>query len=344
MSSSFEDLKSQWRPGEVDDTPLEETLLRRQELRREQEHQEREQEVEQREETFEREHSTEERAQHGGESTSGTGAGGPSEGAGAEPLPQRDDPDDGEHASSQIEDDKLAAEDVEPEPALEEEPEEISEPESDPIEEPDASESEVSGAGESQRARPVRKAASAPQPSGFTRGVAFSHSSEEVVLKRFPKELADRLRQLAAVSLGESFAGELSLTQLVAAFVASRLGEPFETDGNTEQVVAAFREDDPRLSVVEDRTGDLLSDMDALRRDVARMRETLGEVSLTGESVQMGVSYLLVDRTLGVNTDGLTPGSIDVDQPRVLEATDNIRRRTKQQRSARMVREGRRLS
>lgn len=357
MSNSFEDLKAQWRPGEIDDDTdaLAQTLRRRQEVRRETDQQDVREDQTHREETFEREHEqAAEDLQHGGGASGGAE---PVEGSASEVMPQRDDLDDGEHTASSADDDEEEQEDTAEDPEVEE-----AQPTDDPDEdsyvpeditdqdevEPDPQPA-VSGAGRNERGRAVSKArtsgaATEASSTGFFRGVAFAHGSEEVVLKRFPKELAERLRSLAATSLGEGFASEMSLTQLVAAFVAARLAEPFETDENTGRAMAAFRDDDPRLATIEDRTGELLSDVDSLRRDLARVRDVLGEVSLTGETIQMGVSYLVVDRTIGVSTDGLTPSSIDVDQPKVLEATDNIRRRTKQQRAQRAVREGRRMA
>lgn len=355
MSNSFEDLKAQWRPGEIDDDDaLAQTLRRRQEVRRETDQQDVREDQTHREETFEHEHEqAAEDLQHGGGASGGAE---PVEGSAPEAMPQRDDLDDGEHTASSVDDDE-EQEDVTEAPEIEE-----AQPTDDPDEDsyvpedimdqdevgPDP-QPVVSGAGRNERGRTVSKArtpgaAAEASSTGFVRGVAFAHGSEEVVLKRFPKELAERLRSLVATSLGEGFASEMSLTQLVAAFVAARLAEPFETDENTGRAMAAFRDDDPRLATIEDRTGELLSDVDSLRRDLARVRDVLGEVSLTGETVQLGVSYLVVDRTIGVSTDGLTPSSIDVDQPKVLEATDNIRRRTKQQRAQRAVREGRRMA
>lgn len=359
MSNSFEDLKAQWRPGEIDDDTdvLAETLRRRQEVRRETDQQDARQEHEHHEQTFEREHEvTEGDIGHSGSSGGGSASGQqPVESSAPEAMPQRDDPDDGEHSVSSAEQEAEpveidatekdqpaddADEAVDEEPSVPEgisDQDEVVEVEVQPV---------VGGAGRTERGTAVPRArrTGGASETGFVRGVAFSHGSEEVVLKRFPKELAERLRSLAATSLGEGFASEMSLTQLVAAFVVARLAEPFETDENTERAVAAFRDDDPRLAMIEDHTGELLSDVDSLRRDLSRMRDVLGEVSLTSETVQMGVSYLVVDRTIGMNTDGLTPSSIDVDQPKVLEATDNIRRRTKQQRAQRAVREGRRMS
>lgn len=303
------------------------------------------------EEAVQREVTEDARTEPGPGTQGGQGTGGSAGGSsaveavqGPPPAPQRDEPDEGGVAEAAADEDETAVDDVSDAGSEEGEDEEESaapaevisgDPEVDDlvrtIEEPEEPES-IHGTREGTR------------PGTFTRGQGFTHESEETIIKRFPKQLVDRLRVMVGGYLGDAFAEQLSGPALVTAFISARLGVPFEVDDNTAQAAAAFRELEPQLGALESRVDELVEAQHEMSRGFTQMARRVGALGESVEGMELSTAYVLVDRVVGMRTEGQTESNIRVDDQRILRARENIRARTKAQRMLEETRKGRRIS
>jgi hypothetical protein len=290
--------------------------------------------------------------QHGGAADGAQGAaadvvsGNAAAAAAAEPAPQRDDPDDGEHTDSNEQElaaraRKAAARDTEGEeapPAAE----------SDVAPEPDDETTEyavtpdASAAEEPVNLREALSKIEGTTPKAFKRiGFSSGEDTETLTVTRFPQPAVDKLRLMLAPSVGGEFAEAISTPALITAFMLAKTGLDLDVDANTAIAANAFRGFDPRLSQVEDKIDDMMSDVAQL---ASAMKLSLKRVSDTGhvvDGLEFSMAYLVADRVAGLTTADTDETNVDVTQKKVLVARENIRTRAKAQRTIEKQRAGR---
>lgn len=239
---------------------------------------------------------------------------------------------------------ELVDEDAEaPEPE-EEEAVPATSPSTAVAENPEDDEEDVSGT----EAHPVRRGVVSPgslrEPAvfvktGFSYGDGTGGGSQ---VRIFPKELNDKLRDDLTQWLGEDFSSQLSLPALITAFTVARLGITVELDVNTELATQAFREMEPKLSVVEDRTADIQADIVRMAAVMEGMHKKMTAINTSTDAIEFSQAYLIADRISLLPTQGVTEDTVDVTQPRVVRAKDRIRTSVKSHQTVEKHREGRR--
>lgn len=284
--------------------------------------------------------------QHGG--TSSPGAATASQQAASAPLPtdpapetgdDRQDPDD---AADEQEQEQEA-----PEPEAAAAAMSSSSVEAAPVPEPGPV---LERAGSvSASAAPVAAAPAEPGTTlPFAPGVGFSFGEdgkgENAQFRFFPKELVDRLRAQLAATAGTEFAKQLSTPAVVTAFVLSRLGSPMETDANTASATAAFRASEPRLEAIEDSAAEMQHDVHELAKGISVLNKRMIEMLAISETSELMQTYILMDRLLGMSSNGVTERTFDPTQPLVLTARDRARDRSKALRDVERRRDGRPIS
>lgn len=326
--ASFDDRINDWKPPTADD--LEISLPPRREIKKEKPVEE-----------------PRDVGQHGGGSDgASTEAHGDAGTGGAEPTPQRDDPDEGEHTDStqeqvaaraarRVENDAESKDDSQEQPPV------------DAPAEPAASELELPAPvhREPVDVKKVLAETTGSEPRVFRR-TAFSAGDgiDELTLTRFPRVAVDRLRLLLAPTLGGEFSESMSAPALVTAFLVAYAGVELDLDENTTAAADAFRRSDSRVSTIEDKidlTLDRLLEVAAIaQRSDERSRQTAGVV----DALDFGVSFLVTDRVAGLTTADMNETNVDVTSKKVLVARDTIRARTKQQRTIEKQRDGRSIA
>jgi hypothetical protein len=272
----------------------------------------------------------------------------------AEPEPQRDDPDDGEHTDSTEE--QLAARarrlaELEPEgdaePADEEEVRSAAqdavvdaEAERQPVEGPKAPELELVDR--------VRKPEVAKRSGrqAFKRRLGFSTGAgvETLTVTRFPQPFVDRLRQMLAPVIGNEFAQAISAPALLTSFLMATLGVDLDVDENTAAAAEAFRTSEPRISAVEDKIDGVLENIDQLAGAMRLSLTRISETANVADAMEFGLAYLVADRVVGLSTLDTDETNVDVAQKKVLAARQRIRARTKEQRTIEKQQDGRRMA
>lgn len=201
----------------------------------------------------------------------------------------------------------------------------------------------------SASAAPVAAAPAEPGTAlPFAPGVGFSFGEdgkgENAQFRFFPKELVDRLRAQLAATAGTEFAKQLSTPAVVTAFVLSRLGSPMETDANTASATAAFRASEPRLEAIEDSAAEMQHDVHELAKGISVLNKRMIEMLAISETSELMQTYILMDRLLGMSSNGVTERTFDPTQPLVLAARDRARDRSKALRDVERRRDGRPIS
>ncbi len=297
----------------------------------------------------ERSHVTEEREAQRGGSSGGGSSGGSSAASGPDAAPQLNGPDD--EGPSEPDEDSEEVEEEASVPLLivRGERERLAsreEPSSDttPEPSPEPSTALVAVTPERTLVRPERDS-DLPEAADdeFRKGVPFGHSSEDVQLKRYPKELVDRLRTMIDGHLGRAFAQEMSAPQLVAAFQVASMGIAFDMDENTRKAVLAFKEMEPKLSVIENKTTATDEKMELVLNEMKAMRTSNRELATSMFSIELVAHYNMISRILGTSTVGLHESSLPVDDPRVLTSVTNVRKRAQEQNRLAIEAAGRRM-
>lgn len=256
---------------------------------------------------------------------------------GGDPLPQRDEPDDGEHTDST--EAEIAAR--------------VSETSTDgePIESPvEAFEDKA----QTEEAEPATEAPSASDPKSTPRSTAGSQpvvfqrvgfsagaGIESLTVTRFPQVIVDELRLRLATGTGEVFADAISATGLLTAALSASLGVELDLDENTAAAAEIFRAEDPRMAGVEDRVDSILEGIDSLARVLQRTSERAASTAQVVDAVDYGVAYLIADRVSQITTAETTEQTVDVTQPKVLVARERVKSAAKKHRNIEQQKEGR---
>lgn len=283
---------------------------------------------------------------HGGSSGGGSNAASSqtSSVTGPEPRPQRDELDGGDEPVDDDDDeedviDNEADTELEPEPEAEEPV--ITEPDDD-----GDTENENEGDEEIVQTTPQGNREGA-DPAQWKDGAKFSYGvgpvdadghSTEMKLSRFPKQLVANLRSMIGGHLGDAFAKEAAGNQLVTAFIAARLGIPFEADANTSRMIVAFRELEPQLAELEQTASRTEDQVAALAKTNRSLIKRLGSVEELIASAELGVSFFIADRIAAISTHDMTLEKAEISHPKALSMRDTIRTQSK----AEMEREKRR--
>jgi len=293
-----------------------------------------------------------------GSSTSGAAVNGS---AGAEPVPQRDDPDEGEHSDSTeaqaiVRAQKAAQASrrvstevihVDAEPELKLAP---PAPIQEYVDEPAPIAVEVESlAPENHYANREHKGISGNSPTVFQK-VGFSVGKgpdgkdlPTLIVKPFPQVLVDRLRMALVPAAGGTFADALAAPALITAFLMAKTGIDLDVDPNTAIAVDIFRQVDPRLLAVEEKIDELMSSISKMTGDVKSSVVLARSTSAVVEGMEFATAYLLADRVVGLTTSDVNEATVDVTQPKVLAARESIRKRSGAQRTLEKQREGRNI-
>ncbi len=306
----------------------------------------------------------EQQESHGTLSSGMSSSGGSSGAAAPEAMPERDEPDDGEHTDS-TEEEVSARETARTEDEDDEEPmsglvvrtvpvKPVSTDQSAGAAEPESSvrtekEFVQTPAGASSGDR----VAVATKPDGTlgdvvgTRSVPYvkrkykAGDPSEVVAVKPPLVLMQHLRQSLEATAGSEFAEGISAASLLTAFLLAKTGLQMDVDENTEIAANIFREVDPRLLSIENKIDEVLSRanrIDEVNARAAQRQKVTGEVI---DGMEFALSYLLFDRTIGVDTLGITPENFNVVHSDVLTIRERVRKRTREQRQIEIDRERR---
>lgn len=260
---------------------------------------------------------------------------------GPEPRPQRDDIDGNDGNDEPDEpDEPVVPEDEEDEP----EPEPVVEPE--PANDDDDEEgSEVEAISQSE---PEGNRAGAA-PAQWKDGTKFSYGvgpvdtdgkSTEMKLSRFPKQLVANLRTMIGGHLGDAFAKEAAGNQLVTAFLAARLGIPFEADANTTRMITAFRELEPQLAELEQTTSRTEDEVAALAKANRLLTKRLGAVEELIASTELAISFFIADRIAAISTHDMTLEKAQINHPKALAMRETIRAQAKEEMTRQKRRDG----
>lgn len=274
--------------------------------------------------------------------------------AAAEPEPQRDDPDDGEHTDSTEQEVaarlQRAAAAADEEEQQNQQPEEPAEEPVEPAELPEAEdEDEQAIAAEPKAAqKPLNVKQQLAQIKGSeprtVQKTGFSTGDvETLTVTRFPQALVDRLRLSLAPSVGGEFAEALSSGALITAFLIAKTGVELDVDANTRVAVDVFRQVDPRLLAVENKLDEVMSDVSQLANAMKLSLNRVSETANVVDGMEFSVAYLIADRVAGLTTTDIDETNVDVAQKKVLTARENIRKRAKAQRTIEKQRDGRRM-
>lgn len=257
---------------------------------------------------------------------------------GPEPRPQRDDIDGNDEPDEP--DEPVVPEDEEDEP----EPEPVVEPEP-ANDDDDEEDSEVEAISQSE---PEGNRAGAA-PAQWKDGTKFSYGvgpvdtdgkSTEMKLSRFPKQLVANLRTMIGGHLGDAFAKEAAGNQLVTAFLAARLGIPFEADANTTRMITAFRELEPQLAELEQTTSRTEDEVAALAKANRLLTKRLGAVEELIASTELAISFFIADRIAAISTHDMTLEKAQINHPKALAMRETIRAQAKEEMTRQKRRDG----
>lgn len=276
---------------------------------------------------------------HGGSS----GSGGEQAAASTpDAMPQRDEPDEGEHSSSRAE--------PEPEPPVEEEvPDEdlqTTEPEeddSDPVAEEAAEAQEALEQPTFRLTAPRLPEGAEPLVWKTNLGFGYDGIKEKkksVYLRAFPVDLVNVLREQLA-PFDEEFAREASAPLLVTAFVLARLGLTLPgLDENTRQATRAFAQLSPELASLEQRVDDVGAGMVEVLRVLQGLRRDVDAVGEVARTVEMTNAYVLTDRYEQVAPPQATAKDVELRHPKVLSTRMNLAKQVRAQHKLEVQRQG----
>lgn len=250
-----------------------------------------------------------------------------------EPVPERDQPDEGEHTDSTEEQVAARAKTPEPEPDEPAEAPEAAAPAEDATEPPAASSRPVS-LSEFGGSAPV-----AYKRVGFSPGADV----QTVVVKPFPQPLVDKLRLLLAERAGGEFATEISNGALLTAYLMATIGVDLDADENTMAAAEAFRWSETRVAGIEDRVDAIADDLTTALGDIGRVLKHVRQTAAVTESIEFSTAYLVTDRVAGLSTAETDETNVDITHRKVLTARDTIRRGAHEQTKIEREREGRNL-
>lgn len=283
-------------------------------------------------------------AEHGG----GSSAPAESVQESAEPTPQQDDPDDGEHASSEPAEEPIPDEPEEEEDEGPEEQQEEDEPEEPPAEEPEPEPQEAPAPVERAPREPSKQPARRPGAQAEVSRFDFENSDNaddkrpgSVTFKKFPVRLVDGLRSTLAAHLGEDEAASLGSQAVVAAFVSAKTGLDVGLDPSSRRAAEAFAANDPGMLGVLHETGALREDFDELVRRIGPMIRRVAEISTAMDAIELSNAFALTDRYDNVTTPQTRSHEIDLEHPKVLATRDRVASAAADQRRLRQEREHR---
>lgn len=253
-----------------------------------------------------------------------------------EAMPQRDEPDEGEHASSQP---------AEEEPVVEPEPEpEAPEPEPEPVQVDDELQVEPEPV-ESAEQRERYELPAPHRPEGMedlvwkhTYAFRYEQAPQDAEdgkvkyshIKTFPAELVDVLR-LQLRPFGAEFADSISIPSLVTAFVAAQIGADLDVDEATMQATKAFRLLAPEIAALEQRLSGAEGELASMSKEVGGLRKEMRAVTEVLGSVELTNALLLADRFEAVIPPGSTVKTLELRHPKVLGARNTLRKAVKDQ-------------
>lgn len=264
----------------------------------------------------------------------------------AEPTPQQDDPDDGEHTSSEApeEPEPPAEEDEEEhdEPVVEEEeaPEPDPELEEEPLDEPSEPEAPAPEPRAKQPKQASRRPGTQVEVSAFD-FVGAEEKGRSVTFKKFPVALVDGLRSSLAAHLGAEEAGALGAQAIVTAFVSAKTGLDVGLDASSKRAAEAFAANDPGMLGVMEETQGLRSDFDELVTRLGPMITRVREMSVAMEAIELSNAFLIADKYDLITPPSARSHEIDMQDPRVQAARDRIASEAADQRRLRQEREHR---
>lgn len=215
-----------------------------------------------------------------------------------------------------------------------------------------------------EAAEPQRRQEPAPEPPADVRGPehpqgasqaltmarrnAAARAADEVdeeleskegttTVKEFPNSLVKELRErlmVAGVRPTKGLTGPFAQTRVLVGYMVATLGLSEEgLDEDTKVVVRAFRVADPVLSLLQDIAGALNKQSSLLRT----MSSAAQQGTVTTDVIELGVAYLLAERTGVLDTAHVQPSTIDMTQRLVLQArrqAQNEHRKLKQREDA----------
>lgn len=263
----------------------------------------------------------------------------------AEPTPQQDDPDDGEHTSSEAPEEPEPPAEEDEEPAVEEaeeEPEPAPDPESE--EEPFDEPSEPEAPAPEPRAKQPKQASRRPGTQVEVSAFDFVGAEEKgrsVTFKKFPVALVDGLRSSLAAHLGAEEAGALGAQAIVTAFVSAKTGLDVGLDASSKRAAEAFAANDPGMLGVMEETQGLRSDFDELVTRLGPMITRVREMSVAMEAIELSNAFLIADKYDLITPPSARSHEIDMQDPRVQAARDRIASEAADQRRLRQEREHR---
>lgn len=184
-------------------------------------------------------------------------------------------------------------------------------------------------------------------------GFKLWHSTSEPGVRGMPEAVMDQMRELLASAAvrelavsgheARAFAGKLSQTSLVVAFLCARLDHRLEVDEATNLAATLFRSQDPLMGGVLAR----LEALEASDQQIAgTMTKVAGEVKAVHEAttaLEHGVAFYIADRVANLNrgATGLVE-DIPVGDKRVVVLRDKLRSAAAKQTRAERDRDGRR--
>lgn len=267
----------------------------------------------------------------GGAETAATPASAP------EALPQRDEPDEGEHGQSTA----AAEPEPKPEPVVEEPPVAPVEVEAPPPPEPSGFDDEPEGLveGPDDEVAPVqpKQLPEGAQQLVWTK-VAFTHDGDGKHVRDFPAVLLEALRaQLAP--FGKEFAQEVSNSALVSAFVAAHLGLDIGADEGTRQAIRAFMSLSPELESLERRVGGTEEQLAGLVKELVGLRRDVRAATEVARTVELSNALVFTDRFERVVEPGTAAKDVELRTPKVLRTRNHLREEAAKQRESDQRRE-----
>jgi hypothetical protein len=131
---------------------------------------------------------------------------------------------------------------------------------------------------------------------------------------------------------------DYSQDRLVVGYLTATLGLPAdELDAKTQEVVLAFRKEDPMLAMM----GLFEAALNKQSNLLERMNEAAGSTRMTSDVIELGLAYLLAERTGTLDTIHSTPENLDMTQRKVIGARDRARNQAMRQVSQEKATKGR---
>lgn len=266
----------------------------------------------------------------GGSSGGSSGAASSQQGASApEAMPQREEPDEGEHSSSEPD-----PEPIEPEQnADEQSQQEVAPSWEPPVEDDDAADDDESEqadedneAAEQEGLLPVPK-----RPEGLSNlawtETRHTHRGEAKNVARIPVDVIDTLRQQLE-PFGAEFARRITNAALLSAFIEAKLGIEVSTDVNTVLARRAFLLLSPEFASLETKVSAMGDSLQDALEELKRLRKDVKRVGEAAEVVEASNAYLIADR-YDVLPSVSSGAQIELRQPKVSATRKSLAEQTK---------------